>query len=115
MKYPCNDAVTVCLTTGRAARPFGARLARPLGAGAVRAPECSPEILDVAVTAAHETRESWLADPAARSSALTDIAAIIEKNLEERATLITTEQGKPLHEARDERLVLSGIFATTPN
>jgi acyl-CoA reductase-like NAD-dependent aldehyde dehydrogenase len=65
-------------------------------------PECSPELLDAAVTSAHEARESWLADPAARASALTDIAARVEANLEELAALITEEQGKPLREARDE-------------
>jgi acyl-CoA reductase-like NAD-dependent aldehyde dehydrogenase len=66
------------------------------------APECSPELLDAAVTSAHEARESWLADPPARSAVLMDIAATVETNLEELATLITEEQGKPLHEARDE-------------
>ena len=66
------------------------------------APECTPELLDAAVTSANEAREPWLADPAARSSALLDIAARVEGNLEELAALITEEQGKPLHEAKDE-------------
>ena len=65
-------------------------------------PECTPELLDTAVTSANEAREPWLADPAARSSALLDIAARVEGNLEELAVLITEEQGKPLHEAKDE-------------
>jgi acyl-CoA reductase-like NAD-dependent aldehyde dehydrogenase len=65
-------------------------------------PECTPELLDAAVTSANEAREPWLADPAARSSALLDIAARVEGNLEELAALITKEQGKPLHEAKDE-------------
>jgi acyl-CoA reductase-like NAD-dependent aldehyde dehydrogenase len=65
-------------------------------------PECTPELLDAAVTSANEAREPWLADPAARSSALLDIAARVEGNLEELAALITEEQGKPLHEAKDE-------------
>ena len=66
------------------------------------APECTPELLDAAVTSANEAREPWLADPAARSSALLEIAARVEGNLEELAALITEEQGKPLHEAKDE-------------
>jgi acyl-CoA reductase-like NAD-dependent aldehyde dehydrogenase len=67
-----------------------------------QSPDCTPELLDAAVMGAHEARESWLADPGARSSALIDIAAIVERNIEELAALITMEQGKPLHEARDE-------------
>jgi acyl-CoA reductase-like NAD-dependent aldehyde dehydrogenase len=66
------------------------------------APECTPELLDAAVTSADEAREPWLADPAARSSALLEIAARVEGNLDELAALITEEQGKPLHEAKDE-------------
>ena len=67
-----------------------------------RAPECTPELLDAAVTSANDAREPWLADPAARSSALLDIAARVEGNLDELAALITEEQGKPLPEAKDE-------------
>jgi acyl-CoA reductase-like NAD-dependent aldehyde dehydrogenase len=70
-------------------------------------PECTPELLDAAVTSAHEAREPWLADPAARSSVLMNIAARVEANLDELAALITAEQGKPLHEAKDE---LSGAI-----
>ena len=44
-------------------------------------PECTPELLDAAVTSANEAREPWLADPAARSSALLEIAARVEGNL----------------------------------
>jgi len=66
------------------------------------APECTADLLDLAVTSAREASESWLADPAARSSVLLDIAAILESNLEELSVLITAEQGKPLHEAKDE-------------
>jgi acyl-CoA reductase-like NAD-dependent aldehyde dehydrogenase len=66
------------------------------------APECTPELLDAAVTSANEAREPWLADPVARSSALLEIAARVEGNLEELAALITEEQGKPLHESKDE-------------
>src|SRR5580658_7916806 len=72
------------------------------------APECTPELLDAAVTSAHEAHESWLADPAARSSVLMDISATAESNLDELAALITEEQGKPLHEAKGE---LSGTIS----
>jgi acyl-CoA reductase-like NAD-dependent aldehyde dehydrogenase len=67
-----------------------------------QAPECTPELLGAAVVSAHQARESWLADPAARASVLKDIAGHVEANLEELAALITEEQGKPLHEAEDE-------------
>ncbi len=66
------------------------------------APECTTDLLDAAVASAHEARESWQADPAARSSALIDIAARLEDNLGDFAALITAEQGKPLHEAEGE-------------
>ncbi len=66
------------------------------------APECTADLLNVAVVSAQEARERWAADPAARSSVLLDIAARLEGNLDELAALITDEQGKPLHEAKDE-------------
>src|SRR6201995_1774356 len=66
------------------------------------AQECPTELFDTAITSADQTRESWQADLSVRSAALMDIAAIVEKNLEELAALITAEQGKPLREARDE-------------
>jgi acyl-CoA reductase-like NAD-dependent aldehyde dehydrogenase len=72
------------------------------------APECSADLLDAAVASAHEARQSWIADPAARSSALLEIADKLESNLEELAALITLEQGKPLHEARDELSAAAG-------
>lgn len=72
------------------------------------APECTPELLDAAVMSANEAREPWLADPAARSSALLDIAARVEGNVNELAALITEEQGKPLHEAKDELVAAVG-------
>lgn len=66
------------------------------------APQCTPELLNAAVSSANEAREAWQADPAARALVLLDIAARAESNLEELAALITEEQGKPLPEARDE-------------
>jgi acyl-CoA reductase-like NAD-dependent aldehyde dehydrogenase len=66
------------------------------------APECTADLLDTAVASAHEAREAWRADPLARSSVLLDMAARLESNLDELAALITDEQGKPLHEAKDE-------------
>lgn len=66
------------------------------------APECTADLLDAAVTSAYEARESWRADPALRSSVLLDMAAKLEGNIDEFAGLITEEQGKPLHEAKDE-------------
>jgi acyl-CoA reductase-like NAD-dependent aldehyde dehydrogenase len=66
------------------------------------APECTAELLETATASAHEAVESWRADPAARSSVLLDMAAVLERNLEQFATLITEEQGKPLREAKEE-------------
>jgi acyl-CoA reductase-like NAD-dependent aldehyde dehydrogenase len=66
------------------------------------APECTADLLDAAVTSAYEAREFWRADPAVRSSVLLDMAAQLESSLDELAGLITEEQGKPLHEAKDE-------------
>jgi acyl-CoA reductase-like NAD-dependent aldehyde dehydrogenase len=95
------------LTMTIAGKPEGSKGKFPVlnpanGQLIANAPECTPELLDAAVTSANEAREPWLADPAARSSALLDIAATVEGNLEELAALITEEQGKPLHEAKDE-------------
>ena len=67
-----------------------------------RAPECTPDLLDMAIASANEAAESWRADGAARSSTLLSVAAALEGNLEEFAALITEEQGKPLREAREE-------------
>ena len=66
------------------------------------APECTGDLLDAAVASAHNAREPWLADPASRSSAILDVAARLESNIDELAALITAEQGKPLDEAKDE-------------
>jgi len=95
------------LTMTIAAKPEGSKRTFPVlnpanGEVVAYAPECTPELLNAAVMSANEAREPWLADPEARSSALLDIAAKVESNLEELAVLITKEQGKPLHEARDE-------------
>ena len=58
------------------------------------APECTADLLDVAVTSAHTARESWQADPSARSSVLLDLAAKIENNLEELAATYHRRAGQ---------------------
>jgi acyl-CoA reductase-like NAD-dependent aldehyde dehydrogenase len=100
------------LTMTIAGRPEASKETFPVfnpanGQVVAQVPECTPELLDAALRSANEAREPWLADPAARSSALMNIAARVEANLTELAALITEEQGKPLHEAEDE---LSGAI-----
>ena len=86
---------TVCTETFRVLNPAD-------GAVIGHAPECTADLLNVTIASAQAAAESWRADPVARSTVLLDIAAALERSLEEFAALITEEQGKPLHEARDE-------------
>ena len=66
------------------------------------APECSHEQLDEAMRAAAVAFASWSSDTGQRRRGLEALAAAVEANLEELAELTTSEQGKPLAEARGE-------------
>ncbi|WP_460449001.1 NAD-dependent succinate-semialdehyde dehydrogenase [Alsobacter sp. SYSU BS001988] len=66
-------------------------------------PNCGAAETKRAIAAAQKAFEGWRATTAAeRADKLRKLAAAIEKNKEELAVLLTTEQGKSLAEARGE-------------
>ncbi|MGA2528365.1 MAG: aldehyde dehydrogenase family protein [Acidimicrobiales bacterium] len=67
-----------------------------------QAPECTPAELDKAMNAAEAAFGSWREDDKSRRAGLLGAADAIEGSLEELASLITHEQGKPLAESRSE-------------
>jgi acyl-CoA reductase-like NAD-dependent aldehyde dehydrogenase len=69
-----------------------------------RAPECSPEQLEAAISAAEAAFPAWRADEAARRAAMKDAAAVIHEAASELAALVTAEQGKPVREAGYEAM-----------
>jgi acyl-CoA reductase-like NAD-dependent aldehyde dehydrogenase len=66
------------------------------------APDCSPEELDQAVAASVAAGPTWAGDEDARRAALAAGARAIRQAVEELAPLLTSEQGKPLSDARME-------------
>lgn len=59
--------------------------------------------VDLAVHAAHDAFESWWHTPAARRGELVHAgAAAVRSNVDDLASLLTAEQGKPLRESRIE-------------
>lgn len=74
------------------------------------APICSEIQLEEAVQAALQAFPKWRRSEMARRNALMDCAQAIKRHLEELATLITTEQGKPISEARSEVAYAAGLF-----
>jgi acyl-CoA reductase-like NAD-dependent aldehyde dehydrogenase len=67
-----------------------------------RAPECTPERLDAAVSAATRAFRGWRRDEAARREALRAGAAALEAKASEISRTLTLEQGKPLQQASGE-------------
>jgi acyl-CoA reductase-like NAD-dependent aldehyde dehydrogenase len=67
-----------------------------------RARECTRDQLDLAMRAAEDARSGWSDVLEVRRAALLALAAAVEADLDGLARLITSEQGKPLAEARDE-------------
>jgi len=68
-----------------------------------RAPETGADEVDHAVTAAHAAWSRWRWTlPAERAARLHAFAGVVETRVDPIATAITTEQGKPLDEARGE-------------
>lgn len=66
-------------------------------------PNCGAAETRRAIEAAHAAFPAWRAKLASeRAEVLRRLAALIEQNKEELAMLLTTEQGKPLAEARGE-------------
>ena len=75
-----------------------------------RAPVCTSEQLDSAMSSAARAQISWATDSAQRRRALQECAAVLTKNLEQIAALLTVEQGKPIEEARREIGAAAGWF-----
>jgi acyl-CoA reductase-like NAD-dependent aldehyde dehydrogenase len=67
-----------------------------------QAPDCGPEQLDQAMSAAQAACQSWKHDDAKRKFALRDAADVLEAASGDLVPLLTAEQGKPLHDARTE-------------
>jgi acyl-CoA reductase-like NAD-dependent aldehyde dehydrogenase len=67
-----------------------------------QAPQCTPQQLDAAMTAAARAFPAWSLDEKTRRQSLLDGAHTLESHTGRLARLITLEQGKPLPEARDE-------------
>lgn len=65
-------------------------------------PECTDAQMDQAMHAAEEAHHLWRQDRKLRQAALEELAAATESRLEELAATITSEEGKPLGEARSE-------------
>jgi len=71
-------------------------------------PECSTEETKLAINKANKAFPSWKAKTAKeRSIILKKWARLIEENVDDLATIMTIEQGKPLAEARGE--ILMGV------
>jgi acyl-CoA reductase-like NAD-dependent aldehyde dehydrogenase len=72
------------------------------GAAFAEVPDLSVEQVDEAVVAAQQAFGEWRLDEARRREALRQAASVIEAAVDELAPLLTSEQGKPLAEARRE-------------
>lgn len=90
-----------------AGRPAATRSRFPVenpatGEVIAEAPECDSEQLDEAMHAAESAFAAWSVDKPPRRRALTALADAVQSNLDEFAEMITSEQGKPIAEARAE-------------
>ena len=65
-------------------------------------PECTDAQMDRAMWAAEEAHNLWRQDRKLRQATLEQLATATEARLEELAATITSEEGKPLGEARSE-------------
>ncbi|MCU1436478.1 MAG: Aldehyde dehydrogenase [Pseudarthrobacter sp.] len=74
------------------------------------APENTAQDVELAVTAARTASAGWTADREARRSALRAGAALIRRDLDPLATLLSREQGKPKAEAAGEFSVAANLF-----
>jgi acyl-CoA reductase-like NAD-dependent aldehyde dehydrogenase len=75
-----------------------------------QAPEHTEQDVADAVAAARTAASAWAADREARRSALRAGAALIRRNLDRLATLLSREQGKPKADAAGEFTVAAGLF-----
>ena len=65
-------------------------------------PECTDAQMEEAMRAAENAQRAWQQDRKLRQAALEQLATATEARLEELAAIITSEEGKPLAEARSE-------------
>jgi acyl-CoA reductase-like NAD-dependent aldehyde dehydrogenase len=72
------------------------------GAEFARAPECTRDQLDAAMTAATRAGRAWRADEVGRIAGLRAGADALDAHVDELAGLLCAEQGKPLSAARYE-------------
>ncbi|WP_420176721.1 aldehyde dehydrogenase family protein [Luteococcus sp. OSA5] len=75
-----------------------------------QAPEHSPADVDRMVERASAAMRPWAQEHATRMDALRQCAQAIRQDVDELATLMSREQGKPLAEARGEFLVGAGML-----
>jgi acyl-CoA reductase-like NAD-dependent aldehyde dehydrogenase len=69
-------------------------------------PDCSHEQLDEAVHAARQALPRWSSSPLTeRQQSLRAFADLLEDNIESLADLLTSEQGKPLSDAKAEIMI----------
>jgi succinate-semialdehyde dehydrogenase/glutarate-semialdehyde dehydrogenase len=86
-----DSGKTIAVTNPATGKPIGT------------VPDCGAAETRRAVEAAHRAFAEWSGRTAAsRAEAMRELAAAIDKNKEELARLLTTEQGKSLAEARGE-------------
>ena len=78
-----------------------------------RAPECSEQQLDAAMSAAERTFSTWRRDVTARREALQDCAAALRSAVDDLAPVLTREQGKPLARSVWEIKAAAKSFART--
>lgn len=68
------------------------------------APECSEQVLEVAIQSAHAAFPAWHKNASKRREALMAVGSAIQNNAAEIAKILTQEQGKPLDKAHAEVL-----------
>ncbi|MGE8134618.1 aldehyde dehydrogenase family protein [Novosphingobium subterraneum] len=77
-----------------------------------RVPACGAEELDRAVAAARAAFKTWSKTPVDdRRAVIRNMAAAIEGNFDELYRLLTSEQGKPHHQAQHEIHACAGIIS----
>ncbi len=74
------------------------------------APDCSRDELDLAMESAASAFDGWRRDEEARRNGLLAAAAEVEHAVDELSRLLTDEQGKPLHAARQEVLSVAACL-----
>jgi len=67
-----------------------------------QAPDCSRQLLNLAVESASQAFNSWKIDEAARRNALSACADVLRSSAEELAEIYTQEQGKTLRQSKEE-------------